>query len=193
MFAMLAQPVQACARPDPTTADPNMARPPDIPPGPETAAPRDGAKVWLKPPYLFAGALILGLVLTLTYPIEARSALVGGWADTSGVILMILGIIGVFASITQLRAAGTTIVPGQPTHRVVTGGLYRFSRNPMYVAMTAFYIGVSLTAGSLWALLLLIPVLVIMNIGVIAPEERYLERKFGEEYRAYKRIVRRWL
>ncbi|MFI5210728.1 MAG: methyltransferase family protein, partial [Gemmatimonadales bacterium] len=69
----------------------------------------------------------------------------------------------------------------------------RFSRNPMYVGMTLLYLGIALWANSLWPLLLLPAVLVVMRRGVIAREEAYLERRFGDEYRSYRARVRRWL
>jgi hypothetical protein len=70
---------------------------------------------------------------------------------------------------------------------------YRWSRNPLYLAMTLAYGGLAIAAGSVWAIVLLIPLLVAMNIRVISREERYLEREFGDAYRAYKWRVRRWL
>ncbi len=72
-------------------------------------------------------------------------------------------------------------------------GPYRFTRNPIYLGMTIIFTGIAIAADSIWVLALLVPVLVIMNIGVIMREERYLEGKFGEDYRQYKASVRRWL
>ena len=59
--------------------------------------------------------------------------------------------------------------------------------------MTLAYVGLAIAAGSAWAIMLLIPLLVVMSIGVISREERYLEREFGEVYRTYKSRVRRWV
>jgi protein-S-isoprenylcysteine O-methyltransferase Ste14 len=72
-------------------------------------------------------------------------------------------------------------------------GVFRFSRNPLYLSLTLLYIGISLLFNALWALLLLLPLLVIVQIGVIQREEVYLERKFSDEYLRYKAQVRRWL
>ena len=85
------------------------------------------------------------------------------------------------------------MVPMKPTTALVTSGPYRVTRNPMYVGMAFLYAGLALSLGVIWALALLPAVLLMVDRLVIAREERYLEAKFGEEYRDYKRRVRRWL
>jgi protein-S-isoprenylcysteine O-methyltransferase Ste14 len=75
----------------------------------------------------------------------------------------------------------------------VTGGPYRRTRNPMYVAMTLLYLGASLLMNGLWPLLALPVVLAALTFAVIRREERYLSSAFGAEYDAYRRRVRRWL
>jgi protein-S-isoprenylcysteine O-methyltransferase Ste14 len=92
-----------------------------------------------------------------------------------------------------MKRAGTNIRPDQPTLAVVSDGPFRFTRNPLYLALTGLYVGITLLADALWPLLLLVPVLVVLQWGVVAREERYLEAKFGEPYRAYKARVRRWV
>ena len=67
------------------------------------------------------------------------------------------------------------------------------TRNPLYLGITLIYLGLSVAAGSLWAIVLVVPLLWVINVGVIAREERYLERNFGDAYRAYKARVRRWV
>ena len=76
---------------------------------------------------------------------------------------------------------------------LVAEGPFRFSRNPIYVALTLIYCGIGVAADSGWVLGLAVPLLAVMRYGVIAPEERYLEAKFGDAYRDYKGRVRRWL
>jgi len=75
----------------------------------------------------------------------------------------------------------------------VTTGAYRFTRNPAYLGMALIYTGIALATGGTWALITLIPTLVLVDRGVIAREERYLEQKFGAEYTTLKTRVRRWL
>jgi protein-S-isoprenylcysteine O-methyltransferase Ste14 len=90
----------------------------------------------------------------------------------------------------------------KPTTALVTEGPCRYSRNPLYVALTLLYLGVAFLVNALWILLLIVPVLVVIRYGIIAREEAYLTRKFGEAYltrkfgeayRQYTTQVRRWL
>jgi protein-S-isoprenylcysteine O-methyltransferase Ste14 len=104
-----------------------------------------------------------------------------------------VGIAILLGGATIFRGAGTNIETNKPSTTVVTHGLYKFSRNPIYIGLTTLYLGLAYVADSWWTLILLIPVILIMRWGVIAREERYLEAKFGEAYVAYKARVRRWL
>jgi protein-S-isoprenylcysteine O-methyltransferase Ste14 len=92
-----------------------------------------------------------------------------------------------------MRRAGTNVDPYEPATAVVTEGPYRFTRNPMYVGFTLMYVGISALANALLPILLLPAVQQLMRRGVIEREERYLERKFGDEYRRYKESVGRWI
>jgi protein-S-isoprenylcysteine O-methyltransferase Ste14 len=91
------------------------------------------------------------------------------------------------------RRAGTSMIVTNPTTAMVTSGPYRFTRNPMYLGMAFLYIALALAFGVIWALIVLPAVIVAVDRLVIAREEPYLEAKFGDRYRAYKRRVRRWL
>jgi protein-S-isoprenylcysteine O-methyltransferase Ste14 len=99
----------------------------------------------------------------------------------------------IFAAARRFNAAGTNIPPNLPTTALVVDGIYRRTRNPLYLGTTLIYLGLGVAAGSFWAIGLAVPLLWVINVGVIAREERYLERKFGEAYRAYKARVRRWV
>ena len=92
-----------------------------------------------------------------------------------------------------MLAAETNINPFKPTTSIVSTGPFRFTRNPLYLAMTLIYLGLTLVANTGWCFPLLIPVLLLIHFGVVAREERYLERKFGESYREYRLRVRRYL
>ncbi len=107
-------------------------------------------------------------------------------------ILVAVGMVGVVALI-QFRRAGTPPEPWRPSRALVTGGIYRYTRNPMYVGMTLIYLGVTAWWNTWWPLGVLPLVLVIMTVAVIGREEAYLERLFGEEYRRYRDRVRRWI
>jgi len=92
-----------------------------------------------------------------------------------------------------MLAAGTNIDPSLPTTALVTSGPFRFSRNPLYLALMLVYFGLSMIVNTGWGAPVLIPLLTIMHWGVILREERYLEKKLGESYRQYRSKVRRYL
>ncbi len=96
-------------------------------------------------------------------------------------------------SIREFRRAGTSIRTNRPTTALIRTGPYRFSRNPLYLALTLLYLGIGIWVNSAWILGMLIPTLAVISYGVIDREERYLTEKFGEDYLRYKRSVRRWL
>ncbi len=93
----------------------------------------------------------------------------------------------------EFRRVGTQVSPLRPSTALATGGIYRYTRNPLYVSLAFIYLGIAAAMNGLWLLLLAVPLLVAIRYGVIAREERYLEAKFGEDYRQYKRRVRRWM
>jgi protein-S-isoprenylcysteine O-methyltransferase Ste14 len=92
-----------------------------------------------------------------------------------------------------MRRADTAIDPRKPVSRLVVEGPFRYTRNPSYLSMAMIYAGLVSLANALWAILLLPAALIVIQRGVIEREERYLERKFGEEYLSYKARVRRWI
>ncbi|MFQ5468202.1 MAG: methyltransferase family protein [Kiloniellaceae bacterium] len=96
-------------------------------------------------------------------------------------------------AIRTFRAAGTNVETGKPATTVVEAGPYRYSRNPIYVGLSAIMVGIGVALDNVWIVGLLVPVLAIMRVGVIGREERYLEGKFGDAYRGYRARVRRWL
>jgi protein-S-isoprenylcysteine O-methyltransferase Ste14 len=151
---------------------------------------QDKAGVVAPPPLIYLGALVFGLLLNRRFPITflphriARSL---GWLLLSGGVLLI----GWF--VFTMRDAGTPASPYKPVSHMVTGGPFQYTRNPAYLSMTMIYTGIASLANALWAILLLPVALLVMQRGVIEREERYLERKFGEEYLRYKAQVRRWI
>jgi len=110
-----------------------------------------------------------------------------------GLVLMVAGAVLAIAGVVAFRRARTTILPFRAASAMVRDGPYRFTRNPMYVGMTLGYLGLSLAFNTAWPILLLPLVLVAMVKLVITKEEEYLEAVFGDDYRAYKRDVRRWI
>ncbi|GAC1583735.1 MAG: hypothetical protein NVS3B28_03710 [Candidatus Velthaea sp.] len=91
-----------------------------------------------------------------------------------------------------MKRVGSNVDPFKPTTALATGGIFRLSRNPAYVGATAIYIGIALAARSIPAFTFLPIALALLDRGVVDREERYLEEKFGQEYRSYRAHVPRW-
>jgi protein-S-isoprenylcysteine O-methyltransferase Ste14 len=158
--------------------------------GPATGAQPDHAGVIGPPPLLYGAALVIGAALEWLWPTTIGLGRLPLWL---GLVLVLAGFAIALAGALALRRGGTNIPPHRPTTRIVTDGPYRYSRNPLYLALTLIYAGVGLIADDLWILVMLLPLLLVVHWGVIRREERYLEGKFGETYRQYKESVRRWL
>jgi len=93
----------------------------------------------------------------------------------------------------SMAAARTTIDPSEHSSKVVTSGLYAYSRNPIYVGWFLLIAGIGFRNANLLVLVIAVTMVLLLYRAVILEEEAYLEKKFGEEYLRYKKSVRRWL
>ena len=151
---------------------------------------RDKPGVIAPPPLIFAGGLVAGLLLNRLRP---TPFLPGTLSRVLGWPLVVVGaLLGAWSS-REMHRAGTNVDPYHPSTAVVASGPYRFTRNPIYVGMTMIYAGLSARANALPAAAILAAVLHVIHHHVIKREERYLEKKFGDEYLRYKGRVRRWI
>jgi protein-S-isoprenylcysteine O-methyltransferase Ste14 len=150
---------------------------------------RGTAGVIAPPPVIFLLFLGLGLALEALMPENDLPA----WLQWIGAALIAAGVALVFWFESALKRVNTSTNPYRPTTALSTSGPYRFTRNPAYVGMVIVYVGIALAADAPWALVMLAPAVVVIQLFVIVREERYLERLFGEEYLSYKRRVRRWI
>ncbi len=143
------------------------------------------------PPVMYIGTLLLGVAINALSPMAIFPA-THAHEILGGFLLVFSGAFARWAFLT-MRQLGTTANPKKPSEALATGGPFRISRNPIYVAMTGLYIGLAFLVNSAWLLILLAPLLMFMQWGVIWREERYLLGKFGNEYTSYSLRVRRWL
>jgi protein-S-isoprenylcysteine O-methyltransferase Ste14 len=150
----------------------------------------DTAGVVAPPPLIYLAGLGVGFALEALLPGSSVPAAVQ-WG--LGGVLVVAGVALLLSFNTAFSRRGTAVEPWKPTTAIVTTGPYRISRNPAYLGMALVYAGVALMSDALWVLAPLPVVLAVVDRGVIAREERYLERKFGQEYVDYKSRVRRWL
>ena len=154
------------------------------------AAVSDSPGVIICPPVLFVGTLLVGLLLHYLWPVRVAQS---PWVRVVGAILAAASIALAVWGAKTMRRAGTNVDPTKPALSIVTDGPFRFSRNPLYLANVFFYLGLTLIFNAVWPLVLFPPMLCLVYRGIIRREERYLELKFGDTYRAYKARVRRWL
>ena len=146
-----------------------------------------------RPPLLFLAALVLGFALDRLLPLPLTHPELASIGWTAGGALVAVGIAIMAAGIRNFSRAGTPVPSNQVVRALVTTGIHGWSRNPIYVGMLLLYAGIAIAARSPWILILALPLFVILRYGVVAREEAYLERRFGETYRDYKAHVRRWL
>ncbi len=150
-----------------------------------------GARVFPIPPPLYYGAAFAGgMFLHGAVPLE-----VPGRPTTTlgGAALLIAGLALDAAGVAAVVAHRTTIVPHRPVSKLITTGIYRFSRNPMYTGLAIMVAGGAFLAGTWWPLVLLpLAVLAVRQLAIM-PEETYLAERYGPVYADYRLRVRRWL
>jgi protein-S-isoprenylcysteine O-methyltransferase Ste14 len=152
----------------------------------------DGAAVRFPPPLVYligviTGVLLQSFVYTLPIglPLSARVTL--------GLLAVLLGVAIGGNAFRHFRRTGQDPKPWESTPEIISTGIYRFTRNPMYVGMALMQTGIGIGLGNGWIIALVPPVLVVIYTIAIRHEEAYLERKFGDTYARYKASVRRWL
>ena len=150
----------------------------------------DNPNVAVHPPVLVLGCLLAAVVLEGFLPtaigFDALRGLVGTVVCVVALVIFVL-------AIRRFRQSGTNVQTSRPSTTVVTDGVYRFTRNPIYLSMCLFMAGLGLVLDNLWVVLSLALIVPVLRYGVIAREETYLERKFGASYLEYKKSARRWL
>jgi len=151
----------------------------------------DTARVIVRPPLAWLLAVAGGLALDRLVPLPFMPA----WlpAEWLGGALFVLALALFAWAITTMTRAGSNVPTNKPTTSIVDKGPYRVTRNPIYLAMVLGLIGLGIGFDSLWLLATLVPFFFVIHYGVVAREEAYLERKFGDVYRGYRARVRRWL
>jgi protein-S-isoprenylcysteine O-methyltransferase Ste14 len=157
---------------------------PSGPPGPGVSVP---------PPLIFVGGWLVAWLPHRSLPfaidgggVSSGQTFVGGLALLAGLTLMAWGI-------ATFISSRTPIVPTRPARVLVEQGPYRFTRNPIYLGMTVAYCGLAALFNLVWPLLVLPGVVVLVLVMVIRREERHLLATFGDDYRQYRRRVRRWV
>jgi protein-S-isoprenylcysteine O-methyltransferase Ste14 len=142
-------------------------------------------------PWVFVLTYLIGVAMEFGWPLHLGLAVPG--IRIAGVVLFCFGAVIAGWGLVTFRQARTTTVPGEVSSRLVTWGLYRFTRNPMYVGLTVAYLGEAGILRQIWPVFLLPLTIAYVNGIVIPVEERKLKEVFGEEYERYRTQVHRWI
>lgn len=137
-------------------------------------------------PVLFAIALQYALPLSLPPAFRMPAIILG-------IAFIITGLVFVVLARRQFAHHQQPTDPGRPTSRIITTSVFSISRNPLYLGGICVVLGIALAFNLVWLLVFLVPALFVCRSLLVVPEERYLERTFGEEYRMYMASVHRWL
>jgi protein-S-isoprenylcysteine O-methyltransferase Ste14 len=146
-----------------------------------------------RPILFFPAAILVGLVLDRLLPVPFAIPGANGMLWIVGGCLIVIGLALFAAGVRNFSRAATPLPTNQPARVLVTTGIYRWTRNPIYLGFLLMYGGIGVAAQSPWILILTLPIAITVRYGVVAREEAYLERRFGDSYRDYKARVRRWL
>jgi protein-S-isoprenylcysteine O-methyltransferase Ste14 len=152
--------------------------------------PGDSPGVHIPPPFFYVAAIGGGALLRRIAPLAI------GWGAPRVLAAWLLVALsaGLFAwSFFWFARQKTTIIPNKPATALVLDGPFRFTRNPLYLALALLAAGAGLWLNTWWVFILLVPAIALIDRLVIAREEAYLRRRFGAEYDAYMARVRRWI
>jgi protein-S-isoprenylcysteine O-methyltransferase Ste14 len=154
---------------------------------------RDTAGVIAPPPLVALAVVVTGLALDWLLPFDALRPLLS-FSQRMAIGAILIAASGALAipAVLAFRSAHTRVEPWEPSTALVTSGIFRWLRNPMYVGLLLFDAGLGIALASGWTLLMLLAGAAVLHVGVVKREERYLEAKFGDVYRAYKARVPRY-
>ena len=142
---------------------------------------------------VFGIPFLAAITLQLTVPLSLARTILTPAIISAGAALIIVGAALVVLARREFAQRGQPTDPGLPTSNLVTTGVFSVSRNPLYLGGVCILLGLALAVNLPWVFVLLLPSLVACHYVLIAPEERYLATKFGEEYRTYVASVHRWI
>ena len=152
----------------------------------------DNPGVYVPPPMIYAFVFGMASIAQFVKPIHFHF-FKSPRSHFTGWIFLILAIGIMFLSIGKFLRTKNTLITIRPANTLQTNGIYTFTRNPMYLSLILLYISVACFTGNCWAFIFLPVLILIIQYYVILREEKYLERAFAEEYRIYKKKVRRWI
>jgi protein-S-isoprenylcysteine O-methyltransferase Ste14 len=152
----------------------------------------DNPRIYIPPPFLYIVTFFAAILLQKILPLN-KEFFYSTASKVIGSVIILIGLFFNFPALRQFIKTKNTLVTVKPANSLQTAGIYSASRNPMYVSLLLFYIGLAFIVGNWWNLILLPVLFLIVQEYVIKREEKYLDRTFGQQYSDYKTKVRRWL
>lgn len=149
----------------------------------------DRPNVPVPAPVIMAVFLLAGYLMNTAYPTSTElhwGQILAGWTYIAAATVLLLWCFGLF-----IRNR-TTIMPRNPVNHLVIQGPYLISRNPMYLSLALFHIGIGIATGNMWNIVTFAPSMLAIRHWVITPEERYMAENFGAQYATYCSKVPRW-
>jgi len=150
----------------------------------------DNQGVIVPPPVYVAMVIGLAFAMDFLWPLRIDYYYLLAW---SGYMVVTLAIVILSLCAWQFHTHKTDLGPHKPASRMVYAGPYRLSRNPIYLSFLMLQLGYGFVEHHVWVSLTLPVSFVILHFHVIANEEAYLRRRFGDEYEQYCQAVNRWL
>ncbi len=152
---------------------------------------KDNPGVYIPPPLFYVLTFLAAVFIQKQIPI-ADSLFHQQLTKIAGAFFLIIALFFLVKSLRQFVQTRNTLVTIKPASSLQTNGIYRITRNPMYTGLAIVYLGISCFIGNWWNIILFPLLLVVVQEYIIKKEEKYLERRFGQEYLYYKTKVRRW-
>jgi protein-S-isoprenylcysteine O-methyltransferase Ste14 len=152
----------------------------------------DHPNIVIFPPAILVTTIVLGCMLQWLLPLGVLANIGQTWRVGIGCVVVVAGVLLAGAGRRVLTGLGTNVSPLRPTTALATGGVYQWTRNPLYTGGTLLMLGIALVFAIDWLVLLIVPSVLILHFGVVTREEQYLEKKFGASYRQYKASVARY-
>lgn len=142
---------------------------------------------------VFGLPFLISLAMQWLVPLPAAQGILRQAIIVIGVAFIVAGIAFISLARREFASYAQPTDPGQPTSRVIHTGVFAISRNPLYLGSAGFIFGLALVLNNLWTIAALLISIILCNHFLIAPEEKYLYRKFQQEYTAYMEAVHRWI
>ena len=152
----------------------------------------DHPGIYIPPALIFAGIFVIGYLIQKLIIIN-NSFFESDGIKTAGIFFFLIALFLLFRGVWKFIATGNTLITMQPANSLQSTGIYKFTRNPMYLGLILLYLSLTCFIGNWWNIILLPILILILEMYVIKREEKYLERRFGESYVDYKKKVRKWV